>query len=200
VSWLRRTPLGAARWVVIDCETSGLDMARDRLLSVAAVAVRDGRIALAESYEARVQQAFPSEPGNILIHGIGGDAQLTGRPLGAVMDELQRLIADAILVGFHAAFDATILRRQGVSSLRHDWVDLATLAPALFPERRPRESSLDHWLDQFGIPAHARHDALGDAFATAQLLLVALAEAHRQGVKTIEALRKLQRNARWLGN
>jgi DNA polymerase-3 subunit epsilon len=199
VSWLRRTSLEGARWVVIDCETSGLDTARDRLLSVGAVAVRGDRIALGAAYEARVRQAFPSEPGNILIHGIGGDAQLAGRPLGEVIDELQRFIADGIPVGFHAGFDGAILRRHGLRP-RQDWFDLATLAPVLFPECKPRESSLDHWLGQFAIPPHARHDALGDAFSTAQLLLVALNEAARQRIQTVEALRRLQRDARWAGN
>jgi hypothetical protein len=45
---------------------------------------------------------------------------------------------------------------------------------------------------------HERHDALGDAFSTAQLLLVALAEAKRQGVDTVEGLRAAQRAGRWL--
>ena len=52
VSWFRRTPLEGARWVVIDCETSGLDAARDRLLSVGAVAVRDGVVDLQDFFEA----------------------------------------------------------------------------------------------------------------------------------------------------
>jgi len=44
----------------------------------------------------------------------------------------------------------------------------------------------------------ARHDALGDAFSTAQLLLVALAEAKRQGIDAVEGLRAAQRAGRWL--
>ena len=46
--------------------------------------------------------------------------------------------------------------------------------------------------------AHARHDALGDAFATAQLLLVLLAEAKRQRLETVEDLRGMERTRRWL--
>jgi DNA polymerase III subunit epsilon len=198
VTWLRRTPLDGARWVVIDCETSGLDMVRDRLLSVGAVAVQDGRIRLGEAYTAGLRQTASSEPCNILVHGITGDAQLAGRTVEEVIGELQRFVGEGIPVGFHAGFDATVLRRHGLR-LRQDWLDLATLAPALFPRLRPRESSLDHWLKQFAIPAHARHDALGDAFSTAQLLLVALKEAERQGVRKLEALQRIQRNARWLG-
>ena len=189
MSWFRRTPLEGARWVVIDCETSGLDAARDDLLSVGAVAVRDGAVELQEFYRAKVRQTTPSAPENILIHGIGGDAQLGGEPLAQVIDALARFLGDGLPVGFHAPFDAAVLRRHGLRP-RAKWLDLATLAPALFPAKGKADSPLEHWLAAFGIPARARHDALGDAFATAQLLLVALAEAKRQRVASVEGLRQ----------
>ena len=195
MSWFRRTPLAAARWVSIDCETSGLDAARDRLLSVGAVVVRDGRIALAHAFAAGVRQQAPSTAENILVHGIGGDAQLAGLPLPEVMAKLGACVGDAIPVAFHAPFDAEVLRRHDLRP-RAPWHDLALLAPALFPGRPAKR--LDDWLAEFGIPAHARHDALGDAFATAQLLLVMLAEAKRQRLETVEDLRGMERNRRWL--
>ena len=58
-------PLRTARWVVVDCETSGLDAARDRLLSIGAVAVRAGRIELAEAFSALLRQDAPSDPANM---------------------------------------------------------------------------------------------------------------------------------------
>jgi DNA polymerase-3 subunit epsilon len=189
VTWFRRTPLEGARWVVIDCETSGLDAARDRLLSVGAVAVRDRSVELQEFYQAKVRQTTPSASENILIHGIGGDAQRAGQPLAEVIDGLARFLGDGLPVGFHAPFDAAVLRRHGLQA-RAKWLDLATLAPALFPAKGKADSALEHWLGAFGIPARARHDALGDAFATAQLLLVALAEAKRQRVASVEDLRE----------
>ena len=88
MSWLRAlrgTPLGDVRWVVVDTETSGLDMARDRLLSVGAVAVRGGKVLFAESFHRKVRQASPSAPGNIVVHGIGADAQLGGEALEDVL-------------------------------------------------------------------------------------------------------------------
>ena len=189
MTWFRRTPLEGARWVVIDCETSGLDAARDRLLSVGAVAVRDSAVDLQEFYQAKVRQTTPSASENILIHGIGGDAQRAGQPLAEVIDGLARFLGDCLPVGFHAPFDAAVLRRHGLQA-RAKWLDLATLAPALFPAKGKADSALEHWLGAFGIPARARHDALGDAFATAQLLLVALAEAKRQRVASVEGLRE----------
>lgn len=197
MSWFGRTPLEAARWVVIDCETSGLDIARDRLLSVAAVGVTGGRVQLAEVFAALVAQAEPSAPENMLVHGIGGDAQRAGRALKDVVSGLQSFLADGQPVAFHAPFDAGILKRHGLKVSRA-WLDLAVLAPALFPERGKRDSTLDHWLAQFGIPARGRHDALGDAFATAQLLLVALEEAKRQRAATVQALFRMEGAGRWL--
>ena len=189
MSWFRRTPLEGARWVVVDCETSGLDAARDRLLSVGAIAVRGATLELQEFFQAKVRQETPSARENIVIHGIGADAQLAGLPLKEVMSSLAALVGDAIPVAFHAPFDAAILRRHGLA-LRARWLDLAAAAPALFPDKGRRDSPLEHWLAAFGIAARARHDALGDAFATAQLLLVTLAEAKRQGVRSVEALRE----------
>jgi DNA polymerase-3 subunit epsilon len=195
--WFRRTPLAAARWIVIDCESSGLDPERDRLLSVGALPVREGRIELAQAFASRARQQAPSAPENILIHGIGGDAQLDGLPLEDVVRELAARVDGAWPVGFHARFDEVLLRRHGFAA-QERWLDLALVAPLLFPKLKAGRSSLDEWLGAFGIPVHARHDALGDAFLTAQLLLVVLAEAQRQGIKTTQALQRLPRHARWL--
>ena len=190
MSWFRRTPLEGTRWVAIDCETSGLDPARDRLLAVGAVAVRDGAVMLDEFFEAKVRQDTPSAPENIVIHGIGGDAQRSGQPLGAVIGGLGRFLGAGLPVAFHAPFDAAVLRRHGLAP-RAAWLDLALLAPALFPEKGRADSPLEHWLAACGIPARARHDALGDAFASAQLLLITLAEAKRQRAGSVEDLRAL---------
>lgn len=197
MSFFRRTPIASARWVAIDCETSGLDPARDRLLSVGAIAVRESRVDLGGSFSALVRQPEPSAAANIMVHGIGGDAQLAGLPTQDVMASLAAYVDDAIPVGFHAPFDEAILRRHGFKA-RQRWIDLAALLPVLFADRKRERTSLDHWLQAFGIPAEARHDALGDALVTAQLMLVALAEAQRQRLDTVEELRALQRAGRWL--
>ena len=113
-------------------------------------------------------------------------------------DDVRPLLGNPLVIGkdmpvaFHAPFDEEILARafaaQKVPFPGTAWLDLAALAPALFPKGRGGEGSLDHWLAYFGIEPLARHDALGDAFAEAQLLLVLLAEAARKGVATLEQL------------
>jgi DNA polymerase-3 subunit epsilon len=194
----QRTPLAGVRWVVIDCETSGLDPARDRLLAVGAVAVRGAQLAPAESFSALLRQAAPSAPDNILVHGIGAQAQLSGRPADEALADLLGFVGDGVPVAFHAAFDAQVLARAAPRRLPRRWLDLAALAPALYPQHAAQCRALDDWLAAFGIAPLARHDALGDAFAAAQLLLVLLAAARRQGVATLEGLEAAARGRRWL--
>jgi DNA polymerase-3 subunit epsilon len=193
-------PLAEVRWVAIDCETSGLDPKRDRLLSVGAVAVEGGRVRLAEAYGAILAQAQPSSPDNIAVHGIGGEAQRAGRPSAEVLRELAAFLGDGVPVAFHASFDAEVLKRAlkaaELRPLPRPWVDLAQVAPALY--RDQKQQALEDWLARFQIAPHGRHDAVGDALATAQLLLVLLEEAARQGIRTLADLEGAAGSRRWL--
>jgi DNA polymerase-3 subunit epsilon len=195
------TALRAAHWAVVDCETSGLDAARDRLLAVAAVRVQGGRVDLGESFSALLRQEAPSDPSNILVHGIGGEAQRGGRAAGEALREFAGFLGDALPVAFHSPFDEAVLRRamaaEGLRAPR-GWLDLARLAPSLFPGPGHARRALDDWLQHFGISHPTRHDALGDAYATAQLLLVLLAQAEREGIGTVAKLRALEKAGRWL--
>lgn len=186
---------------MVDCETSGLDAKRDRLLSVAAVEVAGGRIAMGRSYAAVLRQEQPSTTANILVHGLGGDAQLGGSPAPVVLQELAAFLAGGLPVAYHAPFDREVLirafARAHIRISSKAWLDLAVLAPLFFPGRPAKD--LDGWLAEFAIDCPARHDALSDAYATAQLLLVMLGEAERQRIVSAEALLRIASSARWLG-
>lgn len=188
----------ALRWVVVDCESSGLDPHRDRLLSIGAVAVREGRIDLADSFAAVLRQAQASDEGNILVHGIGNDAQLEGQDPAIALAAFRRYADAGAPVAFHAPFDRALLQRA-LPDWKRRWLDLAQLAPGLYPQRAKSCTSLDDWLAAFAIGHPARHDAMADAYATAQLLLILLAEAERQRLSSAGELFAIARARRWLG-
>ena len=197
-----RRPAAAARLVVVDVESTGLDMRRDRLISIGAVAVSGGVIELAQSLEVVLRQDTPSGVENILVHRIGGTRQRSGAdPASALLAFLQFAGKDP-LVAFHADFDRAMIggaldRFLGVD-LEQPWLDLARLAPALLGARAPQAQALDDWLAALDIRNYARHDAVADAFATAQLLLIVLASPGAQAVKTIDGLIAAERDQRWL--
>jgi len=195
-------PHANARYVVVDVETTGLDLHRDTLIAVGAVGVRNGAIVLDDAFDAVLKQRLASADANILIHGIGGAMQLGGRdPADALLDFLA-YAGKAPLVAFRAEFDRAMLERAtrdvlGVS-LGLPFVDLAFLLPALF--QGTDCDSLDDWVAHFGGDIAVRHHALGDAYATAQLLLIALAAADAAGMGSPAQLLATQKAQRWLGN
>ena len=190
-----------ARYVVVDTETSGLDLRRDRLIAIGAAAVTRGTVPLRDCFDVVLRQDQASANANILIHGIGGQTQLGGdEPKAAMLDFLDYL-GRAPLVAFRAEFDRTMIER-GVKSIlglsfRHPWIDLAFLLPALFPQTECR--SLDDWLAHFKIEGGQRHHAVADAFATAMLLQIALAAAQREDMGTARQLLAVQKAQAWLG-
>lgn len=195
--------LAAQRVIVVDVETSGLDPFRDRLISIGAIAVQSGLVCLDESFETVLRQEVASEDHNILIHGIGGSAQMLGRDPAAALVDFLAFSGKVPLVAFHSDFDRVLIERATTAALgiKPDnlWLDLAVLAPALFPDYGRTVRTLDDWLQFFGIQNPDRHDALADALATAQLLLVVLAAAGRQGLATWAQLARLQKDQKWLG-
>jgi len=194
--------LRAARWVVIDFETAGLDPRRDALLSLGAVALRGARIAPAESFAATLRSEAAVSSDNVLVHGIGGDARREGRAPDEALRDFAGFLGEGLPVAFHAPFDAAALARAiaAVPGLRApaQWLDLARLAPAVDPRAGRSLRALDDWLNAYGLEVERRHDALHDAFATAQLFQILLARAEDQGVRDVRALRRLANAGRWL--
>lgn len=192
-----RAPLTQARLVVVDTETSGLDPARSKVLSIGACLVEAGALSLASTLEVFLRQEHASETANILVHGIGQQQQTQGSGPDEALAAFLEFSGKPVFVGYHALFDATALQQAlrdilGVK-LASTWLDLALVLPALFPEADANGWELDRWLSHFHIENFNRHGGLADAVATAGLLLAAMARAAERGLHDPRALLALQR-------
>jgi DNA polymerase-3 subunit epsilon len=199
-----KLPFEQARYVVVDVETTGLNLMTDTLISIGAVAVVNGRVVMGDSFSVVLQQQQSSRKENILIHGISGSVQREGvPPADALLDFLQ-FLGDSPLVAFHVAFDETMIRRAMRQYLnfnfKHPWLDLAYVMPALNRDLMRSHRVLDDWISRFGIRIEARHNALADALATAQLLQIAQSQALRKDISDYAGLRDLERAQRWASN
>jgi len=193
---------GHQRWVVVDVETSGMNIASDALISFGAVAMHeDGHVLPGDSIEIVVRQGRASSRENILVHGVGVAAQLNGVDPVHAIGMFMEYVSTAPILAFHAPFDrgflARVIKFYVNQPFDNPWLDVAELAPALYPALNLR--SLDEWLNRFDIPVSARHSAAADAFATALLASRLLPEARRQGAPSFGKMMRLARNARWLG-
>ena len=207
-AWRRRTvadlTLGfdEARYVVVDVESTGLDLNRDRLIAIGACVVRGGRVSLADSLDVVLRQEQVSSKENILIHGIGGQAQRAGLPPAEGLLRFLDFLGDSPLVAFHVTFDQTMIKRAFKQYLgfdfKHPWLDLAYVMPGLMLRHARRYRVLDDWSGHFGIHNFARHNALADALVTAQLLLCAQRLATDRHSGNYRDLRDLEKAQRWV--
>lgn len=215
--WLRRWRGGqfapaaadAQRWVVLDVETSGLDMHHDRLLAIAAIALHiddDGvpRVALADSFESVVKpdDGLPlfADKDNILLHGIGVAEQRAAAPAPAVLAAFEQWVGRSPLIAFHARFDETMIgramKRALGRALANPWLDLEPVAATLVPGMD--NCALDDWLDRFGIECHPRHQAAADTLATAELLLRLWPTMRSHRCTDFASLVRMADDRRWL--
>jgi DNA polymerase-3 subunit epsilon len=198
-----RTPLADLRWVVVDVETGGLNPQTDPLLSIGAVEIRNGQVNLGTGFEAGLQQASATSHENILVHGLTHSQQLAGMAARDALLDFAEFAAGTPLVAFHAGFDRKALQVAMEKELGWGfpgrWLDAAVIAPLLFPSLAKSCRHLDDWLAALSIQNFARHSAVADAAATAQLWLILLAAAGRQRIHTLKDLESLAQARKWLG-
>lgn len=168
----------ASRWVVLDVETSGLDARRDRLLAIAAIAVRVDWAAprlwldAGDSFEVVLRQDEVSSRDNILLHGIGVARQREGMAPGQALTAFLAYAGQSPLLAFHSAFDEVMIGRHVRAHLGrrvpHPWLDIEHLCAVTHPQVRAR--SLDEWMTHFDIRCAQRHQAAADTLAECELL------------------------------
>ncbi len=197
-----KCPHRRCRYVVVDVESSGLNMKKDRLISIGAVAVTNGMIDFKDAFQVVLRQERVSTNENILIHGIGGGAQIAGDPPVDALLAFLRYIGNAPLVAYHAFFDQSMINKAMKEylgfELAHPWLDLAWILPDFYDYRKEGRVPLDDWLQYFGIENILRHNAVSDAYATAKLLQIAIAAGVHKGAETPESFASIEKTRRWL--
>lgn len=186
------TPLLATRFVVVDCETTGVNPQTDSLLSIGAVEMHGATIVPERTFETLVR---PEPAQNIppLITDLTGlrDEDLADAPeLVTVLPPFLHFAKQAVLVMHHAAHDVLFLNaaltKKYHTKLHHRVIDTCDVANWLHPGRTT--FTLDEWLNHYEIPVTERHTALGEAQMTAALWSLLLEEAVAKGVNTLGEL------------
>jgi DNA polymerase III epsilon subunit-like protein len=163
------------RLLVIDVETAVAPGGEHRIVSIAAVTCRAGK--LVGTWKAEfVNPGVPIDPVTSSIHGLT-DAHVAGAPSFAdLADELLTLLTeqdqeDLVVVAHRARFDLPVLRAELVRSGRQlpDLPVLDTAGPlARLAGVAPADASLAALLTALGIHNPAPHTAVADARATAE--------------------------------
>jgi DNA polymerase-3 subunit epsilon len=189
----KRRSLDDARFVVLDLETTGLDVQQDRMISAAAVGVEAATIRLDDVLDLRIRSAVPITRESIPVHGLFEGDVKDGLEPGEAVARIDAFIDDAVVVGHHIRFDLAVLDRARGRPRRWLSVDTGRLSVRL--EHGPTPGyvevdppSLDALARDLGIPVRGRHTAAGDVLVTAEAFLVLLARARAKGLRTVGEL------------
>lgn len=184
-------PLREQRMVVLDLETTGLHLKRDKVISIGAVAIENGAIDYSQQFECTLRRQVEVTE-SVLIHGIAPSELARGQEPEEALLNFMEFVGDSVLLAFHAPFDqrmlARALKQELGYTLKHSFLDVADLAPMLFPEAAVKRNGLDNWLEHFKIQIPQRHHASADAMATAEIALILLHRAQRKGIGQIDEL------------
>ena len=166
------------RFLVLDCEMSGLDFASDRLLSIGWVAIEHGRIINASAKHLLIQSVEGAGDSS-RIHGLHDSSLAGANSIAAVLMLLIKQVPDTVLVFHHAGLDIRFIQKAMLANFR---------CPILFPyvdtmqiERRRLKLQgktsglrLAQCRERYGLVSGGQHNALADAQATAELFLAQL--------------------------
>ena len=162
------------RYVVFDCETTGLDYKSDRILSIGAVAIQNDKIIVGDFIEVFLQQDI-FKPESVPIHGILKEGKEEKIVEAEAIIRFLEFIKDATLVGHHVAFDIEMINqaldRLNVGTMKNQAMDTDVMYQKLKYLPYEQHASLDELCDIYKIKKSDRHTASGDAFITALLFL-----------------------------
>lgn len=194
------TKLSALPFVVFDTETTGLDPQLDEIVQIGAVRVLNGRLVAGESFETLVAPGRPIPGTASRVHGITAAMVAGAPPPERAVAAFHCFARGETLVAHNAPFDLHFLSRQaraGGYDFENTVLDTVLLSAALFGEGE--EHTLDAIAERLGIAIDVadRHTAIGDAIATARVLLRMIPMLGAHGIRTLgDAVAAMRRHQR----
>lgn len=182
-----------ATFVIVDTETTGSSPSGDALIEIGAVRLQGGE--MGETFQQLIDPGRHVPSRITRLTGIS-TAMVYGQPSAAeVLPDFLEFLGDSILVAHNLPFDARFLDvaldAAGLPPLQNRAIDTLRLARRMLSSLPSK--GLSKLTKHFGITVHGRHRALGDATATAELLVILLGRMRTEfGIETVDDLLSFQ--------
>lgn len=199
-------PLEDCVFTVFDTELTGLNPAKDEIVSIGAVRIRNLQIIQGERFHVLVKPEMPLPKFSTLIHRITPERIGQAPALAQVLPDFLAFLNGTLLVGHYVELDMSFLsaacKRLYGQAPANPCLD--TMLLAMSWQRRLQSAYCDQF-DQsisytlgslskrLGLPAFPSHDAMHDAMQTAYLFIYLTQKLRAMGIRT---LRELHRPAR----
>ena len=181
------SPLSALPAVVIDTETTGLNVQKDQIIEIAGVKIEENSVTKGSEFESFVLPDQPISAASSKIHGITDKDVAKAPPFSEVLPSFRDWIDERLWVGFSIDFDTAIFEAE------HNRIDLGFTPPRVLDVRdlvewlRPNLpdyalETVAGWLD---VRVNNRHRALADAKMTAEVFIRLIPRLEAKGIKTL---------------
>ncbi|MDI6726776.1 MAG: 3'-5' exonuclease [Smithellaceae bacterium] len=190
-----------AQYVVVDTELTGLELKKDSIISIGAVKMAGNRIELGNTFYQLISHPGEMPHESVAIHGIT-PSDLTEQPvMEKVLAEFLDFCGRRIIVGHFLSLDLAflnnVMKQLYGAALPNPGIDTAKIYRWMKANNenfsrhysdKPENMDLFTLARELGIALSNGHNALGDAFITAQLFQRFLASLPGLGVRTVKEL------------
>ena len=199
-----KTLITECRYVVLDTELTGLEVKKDSIVSIGAVAMTGGSIHLGETLYRLVSPETELRGESVVVHGIT-PSDVAGKPtVGPALDALLAFCEGAVVVGHFLSLDLKFLNKElkrlddrlfpcpVADTFRiHEWIREHDVTFGAHYKGMVQDTDLFTMAKKYHIQVSAAHNALMDAFVTAQLFQRFLSFLPGLGVRTVKDLLRI---------
>ena len=180
------TPIRNASYIVLDFETTGLDLQKDHVISIGLVEIDSLGIKLNTAHHEIIRTDLEVPEQSAVIHQITDDMILEGTGLKAALDGLLERLKGKVLIAHHAQVEFGFLRRLCADIYNQDFV-MPVIDTRLLAKRQLLRSQvtlkndslrLFNLRDRYKLTAYKAHNALSDALSTAELFLALVSDLY----------------------
>ncbi|MDN5001778.1 3'-5' exonuclease [Bradyrhizobium sp. GCM10027634] len=177
-------------FVVIDCETTGLNVRTDDVVAIAAIKIRGNRILTSARFEAIVHPDRELGAEAIRIHHLRKSDVEAAPIVWKVLPSFLHFIGPRPLIGYYVDFDIAMLNKYILPLVGIELPNERIEVSRLYYDRKygdaPPNTSVDlsfaAMLRDLSIPPLGQHDAFNDALMTA-MMFVQLRDLTERGVR-----------------
>lgn len=175
--WLFDKPI-EDEFVCFDCETTGLDVRKDEIVSIGAVKIKNNTIRTSEQFVRFLKPKAKMQIDAIKVHHIREVDLMHGKDMDEVLREFLDFIGNRVLVGYFLEFDMAMINRYLKPSLGITLPNKTIEVSALYYDHKietiPQghvDLRFDTMIRELKIPHFGKHDALNDAIMTSMMFL-----------------------------
>lgn len=202
-------PLSEALFIVFDTELTGLNIKKDSIVSIGALKMVGKRIDIGNTYYRVIEPESQLTGKSVIIHGITPSEASVCPTIDKLLPEFLDFCAGGVMIGHFVAIDISFINKEMLrvfgfplqnpsldTQMVYTWIRNREEQTCAFHEGIREKVDLLSLAQRYSIPVSDAHNALNDAFVTAQLFQRFLQSLEKYGINSLRDLIGTRRHRR----